>query len=94
MPYLQEDLDDNEEEDNEGIREQDVKKQYEEATAVDEDEKDFLVFLFRLSKIEREACILSGSFQDGELGGYEAKVKLLALLDVAVSLRDDLIKSI
>lgn len=88
-------LDDDEREDDDASRQEpkNIKEEYEENTNVDQDEKDFVCFMLKMSKIEKEAVFLSNEFHDGEVAPYEAKVKLVALLDIAVQLRDDLLKT-
>ena len=86
-------LDDDEDDENITPEPKNIKEEYEENTKVVDDEKDFVCYMLKLSKIEREASILSGEFHDCEVTPYEAKVKLLALLDISVQLRDDLMKT-
>jgi hypothetical protein len=91
MPYNM--LDDDKEDFASEARKGDIKEEYQESTKVDDDEKDFLTFTYGMSKVEREIIILSEEFHDGELNPYEAKVKLLALLDIVTTMRDELIKA-
>lgn len=89
-------LDDDEREDDDAPNPEpkNIKEEYEENTNVDQDEKDFVCFMLKMSKIEREAVFLSEEFHDGEVTPYEAKVKLVALLDIAAQLRDEVLKTI
>jgi hypothetical protein len=90
-------LEEDENEDQSGQNEtekKDIKEQYEEATNVDDDEKDFISFILRMSKIERQMVILSEEFHDGEVNPYEAKTKLLALLDISNQVREELMKTL
>lgn len=88
-------LDDDERDDDDIVPElkKNIKEEYEENTNVDQDEKDFICFMLKMSKIEREAVFLSEEFHDAEVTPYEAKVKMLALLDIIVQLRDELMKT-
>jgi len=88
-------LDDDEREDDENLNPEpkNIKEEYEENTHVDQDEKDFVCLMLKMSKIERECVFLSEEFHDGEIAPYEAKVKLVALLDIVVQLRDELLKT-
>lgn len=71
-----------------------IKDQYKKSVTVDNDEADFLNFNLKIAKWEREVVFLNGEFHDGELGGYEAKTRLLALLDIMVETRDELMKTL
>lgn len=69
-------------------------KQYEEATSVSNDERDFLSITMAISKWEREVSVLSGEFMDLEIDAYHAKLRLKALIDVMTSMGNALEKTL
>lgn len=87
-------FEDDDEREDEQVEPKSVLEEYEEATKVDKDESDFLNFMFKLSKIERELAILSEDFHDGEVEGYEAKVRMMALLDIMSKVKDELYRTL
>lgn len=81
------------EDDGQPEKELDIKGKIKKSIEVDKDEQDVLYNMFKISKWQDSLVEFSDDFHDKQIGGYEAKVQLMAFYDLMNEMREELLKS-